>query len=502
MDTTSLSQLPPPPQGQTGVTLDSLQSLPPPPSGQKGMTLDQINQTSTSAPQQSLSDKVWGAVSTAGKMASSIPGPIGGVTNMVKVAANAPGQIRDAFTAGVGQIKEGYSDTKFGNSPAQALEGGLKVAAGTVNAVSAPLAPVFAPISEGVNYLADKLSNLEGVQKFAQTNAGKNTARIAQDVGNLSTIAGAAAGLDKAPAVAEKIKTNAPDIMTKSVEQLRSEKIAQGFEEQNTRLKTADKAFNKNTKTYTTPEGVKTTVTPIDTFKKYNIAPTVEKGSIQMGDYNQGTGALGKIKEQVGNIDAEIDSKLIDNGKGVTVDHFKNQAIEAIKKDDTLRQSGKIASTLSKLENVFEDYKQSYGEILNETEINAIRKVMNLDFHPDTVDVSRVIGDAARKIVYEVTPDKEVQMLLRKQGELLSARKYAEVVNGTKVAGGKLGNIALRTAGVVVGSTLHQLPVIGPLIGLMGGEYTARALQQTQFKSIGAETKALFSKPRSTGGIK
>ena len=37
-----LTKLPPPPKGQTGVTLDSLKHLPPPPAGQKGMTLDQV----------------------------------------------------------------------------------------------------------------------------------------------------------------------------------------------------------------------------------------------------------------------------------------------------------------------------------------------------------------------------------------------------------------------------------------------------------------------------
>lgn len=38
----TLSNLPPPPKGQTGVTLDSLKHLPPPPKGQKGFRLDEI----------------------------------------------------------------------------------------------------------------------------------------------------------------------------------------------------------------------------------------------------------------------------------------------------------------------------------------------------------------------------------------------------------------------------------------------------------------------------
>ncbi len=47
-----LKNLPPPPSGQTGVTLQSLQHLPPPPQGQQGFTLDQIqNKTSQANPQ-------------------------------------------------------------------------------------------------------------------------------------------------------------------------------------------------------------------------------------------------------------------------------------------------------------------------------------------------------------------------------------------------------------------------------------------------------------------
>ena len=37
-----LTNLPPPPKGQTGITLDQFNHLPPPPKGQVGVTLDQI----------------------------------------------------------------------------------------------------------------------------------------------------------------------------------------------------------------------------------------------------------------------------------------------------------------------------------------------------------------------------------------------------------------------------------------------------------------------------
>jgi hypothetical protein len=292
------------------------------------------------------------------------------------------------------------------------------------------------------------------------------------------------------------LKNKVPDVLTKNVEQMRAEKIKSGYEEQNTRLKTVDKSFNENTKTYKNEDGTTQKVTPIETFEKHNITPVIDKGSIQMGSYKTGEGALGKIREKVADLDSQIDIKIKESstGKGVPLDEFKNNAIKEIMNDPNLKRSGKVASTVKKLETVFEDYKNSYGDVLQETEINAIRKVMNADWSPETVDVSRVIGDTAREIVYNVTPDKITKTLLRQQGELLSAKKYAETLNGTKVVGGKLGNMALRGTGAIIGSTVKNAPVVGPVLGMLGGEYAARVLQQSQFKSLGAETKALFQR--------
>ena len=392
---------------------------------------------------------------------------------------------------------------------------GLRTAGDVAGAIYAPIGAAIGAtgLGQATDTIANKLVNdtsignaitdNKSVQELAMNNpnAGEdfgralNLAFAGADQGKIqpSTIVDRTATqltLPKAPV----IKT--PETLTKSVEQLRADRIKQGYEEQNTRLKSADRSFNINTKSYKSPDGKITKVTPIDTLMKYNITPTVEKGTINMGDYKTGQGALGKIKEQVGTLDGEIDTKLTDSGKGIPLNDFKNQTIAQIEKDPILRQQGKVASTTKKLEAIFDDYRQSYGDVINESEINAIRKVMNQDWNPETVDVSHVIGDTARKIIYDVTPDQSIKQLLRQQGELLSAKKYAETINGTKVTGGRLGNMAMRTTGAILGSTLHNLPVVGPLIGMVGGEYLARGLQQTQFKSPLAEGKALFQRSK------
>jgi len=412
------------------------------------------------------------------------------------------------------------TDTSGGQDVAKGLfKAGLRTAGDVVGAVFAPIGAAIGAtgLGAGSEYVADKLINNTKlgeaitdntkVQQFAQEqpNAGEDFNRAL----NLA-FSGAETGKIEPNTTLSRTKSQltlpklppgggikTPEVFTKSVEQLRAEKIKQGYEEQNTRLKSADKSFNLNTKTYKAPDGTMTKVTPIDTLMKYNVTPVVEKGTINMGDYQTGQGALGKIKEKVVDLDGQIDSKLVDSGTGIPLDVFKGKVIEQVTKDPSFRQTGTVASTVKKLEGIFDDYRNSYGDVIHETEINAIRKKMNEDWKQETMDVSHAIGDAARRIIYDVTPDQAIKMLLRDQGELLSAKKYAQTINGTKVTGGRLGNMAMRTGGAILGSTLHNLPVIGPLLGMVGGEYLARGLQQTQFKSPIAEGRALLQRSKS-----
>ena len=173
------------------------------------------------------------------------------------------------------------------------------------------------------------------------------------------------------------------------------------------------------------------------------------------------------------------------------------KAFENVMKNEDFKLSGTVGQQVARLEAKFKDFKSTYGKTISAEEVNKMRKAANYDFNPDTQDISRVIGDTARQYVYKANP--KAQALLQKQGELLAARKYAEVINGTKVTGGRLGNMAMRTAGAVAGSTIQNLPVVGPIIGMAGGELAARALQQSQFKSLWTELRAKLVKDATSG---
>lgn len=158
-----LSALPPPPQGQSGVSFNSLKGLPPPPQGQKGVTLTQASQATSQTP-----PNLWDFIASQAK-------------------------------AGFQQGEAGYQQALNAQNPVDLLEGSAKLAAGVVNTVTAPLSPVLAPVGKAVGAIADKISDIPAVQKFANSSAGDVTSRVAEDISNLDTIVGGVAGVKGVP---------------------------------------------------------------------------------------------------------------------------------------------------------------------------------------------------------------------------------------------------------------------------------------------------------------
>ena len=125
-------------------------------------------------------------------------------------------QIGGAATAGVEKMGRGFEQSQTGTSLIDPIEAGLKVGAGAIETITSPLAPVFAPIGKGVQYVADKISDIPAVQKFAGTKAGEVTSRVAEDIQDLSIIGGTVAGFKGAPSVSrgvsQKVSQTAGDV--------------------------------------------------------------------------------------------------------------------------------------------------------------------------------------------------------------------------------------------------------------------------------------------------
>lgn len=114
-----------------------------------------------------------------------------GVKQLAETKPTVGGQIKNAFTAGINKTKQGFQEQQKAKNPIQLIEGGLKSAAGVVEAASAPLAPIIEPtIGKGINFVADKISNIKGVQDFATSKAGETTERVVEDISNANTVLG------------------------------------------------------------------------------------------------------------------------------------------------------------------------------------------------------------------------------------------------------------------------------------------------------------------------
>ena len=429
---------------------------------------------------------------------------------------NAGKNVSDAITgqgvhAQQSSLERGISATAsaFGAIPAVAT-------AALPDAIQKPVEQVGEAIGSGFKSFTDWIGSNPSLQKWTQehpdaTDALMRTLQTTSDVGAITgTIAGAKGGVKTLQKGVDVAKTTTQNVVAKADDAFgtmgslrpttaqiaveRGAKIRKGFEEQNTRLKSADAAFTKNTIVRKSPDGATKTITPIDTFADNDIAPIIDKGSIQMGDYKLGSGPLGIIKERVQAIDNDIDTKLVNTGQRIQLNDLQTKALDAVRSNTDFKQEGTVSSNLTKVQSRFDDYRMSYGDTIDVAELNNIRKVANRDWKPETQDTSRVIGDVARNYVYDAIPDNEIKSLLQKQAELLAAKKYGEKINGTKVTGGRLGNYAMRTAGAVLGSTVEKAPVIGPVAGMLGGEAVARLMQQSQFKSAWTELRSLIAK--------
>lgn len=114
--------------------------------------------------------------------------------------------IPDAIHGGVDQITKGAGEIANGESPIAAGESALKIGSGIASVLQSPLAPLFYHVGKAIGAVADKVGDIPQVQQFAASDAGKGTARVAEDLANAGniagTIAGAGKGVQEAPTVA------------------------------------------------------------------------------------------------------------------------------------------------------------------------------------------------------------------------------------------------------------------------------------------------------------
>lgn len=113
------------------------------------------------------------------------------------------------FTAGVSQIKDSF---KAPTSGINSFENALKTGAGVVNTALSPVAPILdATLGTGIRKTGEAIGGTKTAQNFVAQypTIAAGAERMAEDVGNAATIAGAVAGGAKAPKVSSTVTENA-----------------------------------------------------------------------------------------------------------------------------------------------------------------------------------------------------------------------------------------------------------------------------------------------------
>lgn len=135
-----LASLPPPPKGQTGMTLDQFQHLPPPPKGQTGVTLDQIKTATPQSPQLGQG----GAGEFSGNALRAIASPLVRTGGLIESGLDQTlGRVGNAITG------HGFTPTNTGGEAQQAANkidsGADQTGAGQLGTAVGTVAPYFIP---------------------------------------------------------------------------------------------------------------------------------------------------------------------------------------------------------------------------------------------------------------------------------------------------------------------------------------------------------------------
>ncbi len=231
---------------------------------------------------------------------------------------------------------------------------------------------------------------------------------------------------------------------------------------------------------------------PLKTMIERKLIPEVKNGRTDT------TAIIQKLNDELGSM-GKLRKEELPDSISIPITKFKEAAIQAVKSSKQLKESGSVNNTLNKLDLIFDSYKDSYGSDIPLSILDDIRIRMNTKFNPELNDAYRMVGNASRELLYDLAP--KTRAMLQKEGEIISARNFADKLNNRIVKGGRLGNYFASTLGAVVGSST-DIPVVGPLIGALGGRAVSRRLQQSYFKPVlGKSGKALAEGAEQAGKI-
>lgn len=432
-----------------------------------------------------------GVPAAPGGQSSFAPANLAKIPGQIKSATVTP--VVDAAKSGVDQASDAIVESEAGKNP---IETGAKFGAGVVNTLFAPLAPVFAPVSKAISKVASKVSDIPAVQKFANSKPGAATARGAELVSNLDTIAGAVAGKDSPEPIASKVadlsKTDAanpliqatkapivpeakPNVLPSAAKAIVDKRVTelQKLEDNNGPVrKVITKAKDRGI-------DVKGLLAQTDLLH----GAVDDTGTLRTQNAMAELNSFIKPHEDVisANLDKEgvkLPMTTVEKSLRASVNNsgLEGDALEAAhtKVDATMKGLGRRADTdgnipLAKIQ----DAKTS--------------KYATIDYlNPASKIADKAIARSFKTLVEKHTKSVDVEALNKELANHYAVMNLLEKLDGKKVEGGKLGKYFAQTLGGIVGSHF------GPLGGIAGAEIAGRIKGANMASKFNGKTGAVL----------
>lgn len=237
--------------------------------------------------------------------------------------------------------------------------------------------------------------------------------------------------------------------------------------EQTQRLKTLQKSLAENSTSETNPiktleengliKGLKTPNGKIDASALTNV------------DH---TGSMDNLIDEHSSQASDLVKSLPGSA---SLPDVKNMVLEAIQKNPTIADAGKVPQAEAEIERRFASYQKSFGDSLPWKKIDDIRVAMNREYDPALRDVARTIGDTMRHMLYNGSgANTAIKTAMKNEAELIKARNFVEKLHGTGVPGGQLGKYFADLMGGITGNVVGG--AVGGPVGNVAGTLAGAAI--------------------------
>lgn len=418
--------------------------------------------------------------------------------------------VSSAFKSGVSQANQGIQQVGRGKSPLDLVEGFGRFGAGAIGAAFAPLAPLFHPVGKALEGVANTISDIPAVQKFADTKAGQITSRVAENVANYSNIAQAVGGSKflmkkfggvEAPIEASLPEPPGPDAPGPSMLDNLNNKAVNYFGKQ---------IKSDWERPALTPNASYSKAAQI--FKKaekngHNIADTLVQNKIEPASVIEGgkyttLDTAEKIRADAARTSHDMLHPSLREADRFTaktpVENIIKTAVERVKSNTKITPGNKT-TVVKALQDELQSLKGEYKEGMSLTDLldNRITYDLNAKYSPvgdvgtnNIAIKNKAIADSMRTLLEKNTPSgipmKAFQAEIRKQ---FQAANYLEALNNKKVPMTVQSRIAQTAAKVTGAAVGHGMG--GGILGGVGG-YHLGGVIESMFENLPNPFKRQF----------